>query len=129
MLDDRPTPSSTDNDAPVWDSVSNDASWKLYLGDYYGSQAVPAYAAPSRETDFTGLPPACAFVGSADPFHDEVETYMENLKKGGVPIHFKAFNGGFHAFERMCANTTIAKEAIAFYMEAYDFAVNNYFAP
>jgi acetyl esterase/lipase len=128
MLDDRPTNSSTDNDAPVWDSVSNNASWRLYLGDYYGGNKVPVYAAPARAKDFSGLPPACCFVGSIDPFYDETTVYIENLKRSGVPVQFKVYNGCFHAFDRMCANTDIAKDAVSFLMENFMYAVNNYFS-
>lgn len=52
MLDDRPTKTSKNNDAPVWNTKSNIAAWKLYLGDDYGTDRVSKYAAPARETDF-----------------------------------------------------------------------------
>jgi acetyl esterase/lipase len=129
MLDDRPTSSSTGNDAPVWDSVSNNAAWRMYLGDCYGGDNVPAYAAPARAKNFAGLPPACCFVGSIEAFYDETVTYIENLKKSGVPVQFKVFDGCYHAFVRMCPNANIAKEAISFLMENFMYAVNNYFAP
>jgi len=129
MLDDRPTNSSTGNDAPVWDSVSNNASWRLYLDGYYGGDDVPAYAAPARAKNFAGLPPACAFVGDIEPFHDETAAYMENLKKSGVPVHFKVYSGCFHAFVRMCPDANISKDAISFLTESFMYAANNYFVP
>jgi acetyl esterase/lipase len=128
MLDDRPTESSTGNDAPVWDSVSNTASWKLYLGDRYNSDTVPVYAAPGRTADFTGLPPACAFVGSIEPFCDETVTFMDNLKKSGAPVHFTVFDGCFHAFDQMCRKTAIAGQAAEFLMDTFKYAVQNYYA-
>lgn len=57
MLDDRPTETSKNNDAPVWNTKSNIAAWELYLGGDYGTDRVSKYAAPARETDFSGLPP------------------------------------------------------------------------
>jgi len=55
MIDDRPNESSIDNDAPLWNSSKNDASWKLYLGDLYGSEEIPYYAVPARAEDYSGL--------------------------------------------------------------------------
>jgi len=128
MLDDRPTKSSVNNDAPVWDTVSNNASWKLYLGEMYGKQDIPSFAVPARETNYSNLPPACAFVGSIDPFHDEVLQYIKNLEESGVPANHKVFDGCFHAFERMYADTEVAKEALKFMTESFTYAVQNYFA-
>ncbi len=71
MLDDRTTVSSSDNMAPVWNEKSNENGWELYLGGLYGMADVPAYAAPARATDYSGLPPTCSFVGSVEPFLDE----------------------------------------------------------
>ena len=128
MLDDRPTESSKDNDAPLWYSKVNDASWKLYLGDLYGTDRVPEYAVPARALNYTGLPPACSFVGAIEPFYSETAAYMENLKKSGIPVHFKIFKGCFHAFDQMCPNTDIAKEAVSFLMDSFNYAVKNYFS-
>ena len=129
MLDDRPTNSSTDNNDPVWSSVSNVASWKLYLGDLYGSDEIPIYAAPSRAENLSGLPPALSYVGNLDPFHDENVTFFEKLKTHGVHVDFKVFDGCFHAFDQLHRDTEISKEAIYFLMEKYMFAVSNFFAP
>ena len=128
MLDDRLTPSSTDNNAPVWNSALNEGAWRLYLGGIYGGE-VPAYAAPGRAENYAGLPPACSFVGSIDPFYDETVTFMEKLKQNGIKTHFKTFDGCFHAFDQMCGKTNIAKEAVTFLMDSFLYAVNNYFAP
>ena len=129
MIDDRPTPSSTDNYAPVWNSALNNGAWQLYLGDYCGSAEVPIYAAPGRAGDYSGFPPVCTFVGSIDPFFDETVTFIEKLKQNNIPVHFKTFDGCFHAFDQMCLGANIAKQAISFLMESYMFAVNNYFSP
>jgi len=129
MLDNRPTESSTDNDAPVWNSSKNDASWQLYLGDLCTSAEIPYYAVPARAEDYSGLPPACAFVGSIEPFFDETVVYIRNLEKSGILIHFKVFDGCFHAFDRMCPDTEITKEAVSFLMDTFNYAINNYFAP
>ncbi|MCL2050902.1 MAG: alpha/beta hydrolase [Lachnospiraceae bacterium] len=129
MLDDRPTSSSKDNDAPLWYTAINKASWQLYLGDYYGREDVPAYAVPARAVDYANLPPACSFVGSIEPFLAETEAYMNSLKNCGITAAFKVFEGCFHAFDQICPDTDIAKEAVAFLMEHYNNAVKNHFAP
>lgn len=67
MLDDRDTESSRDNHGQVWNTRKNHIAWKLYLrGTPKGH--VPAYAAPARAQDVSGLPPAYTFVGDGEPF-------------------------------------------------------------
>ncbi|MCL2277449.1 MAG: alpha/beta hydrolase [Treponema sp.] len=129
MIDDRLTPSSTDNNAPVWNSALNEGAWRLYLGDYYSKSDIPAYAVPARAKNYKGLPPACSFVGSIDPFRDETSSFINMLRETGTPVHYKIFDGCFHAFDQMCPDANITKQAISFLMENYRYAVNNYFAP
>ena len=129
MLDDRmATPSSQNNRMPVWDSDSNEKAWKAYLGPLYGTEDVPCYAAPARVKDFTGLPPACAFVGTVDPFYDETAQYMRSLQEAGIPARFKAFEGCYHAFDVMAPRSEESKEAREFYMDCFNEAVARYFA-
>ncbi len=129
MLDDRMnTPSARDNDAPLWNSKSNDISWRLYLGDLFGKPDVPAYAAPARAEDLRNLPPTCSFVGSIEPFRDEAVAYLEKLHASGVPVHYKVFKGCFHAFDIVCAKSSVAREAADFLMGSFRYAVDHYFA-
>jgi acetyl esterase/lipase len=99
MLDDRPTESSRDNNAPMWDTESNQIAWKLYLGELYNTENVPAYAAPGRATDYSGLPPTCTFVGGAEPFRDETVAYINRLNQANIPTFFQIYPGGFHGFD------------------------------
>ncbi len=129
MLDDRmDTQSATDNDAPLWNSKSNHVAWRLYLGALLGKEDVPEYAAPSRSRDLTGLPPACSFVGSIDPFHDEMIDYLERLRAAGTFVNYKVFDGCFHGFDVLCAGTKIGREARDFLMTCFRYAVEHYFA-
>lgn len=129
MIDDRMnTPSAVDNDAPVWDARSNKVGWQLYLGSLFDQKEVPVYAAPARNTDFRQLPPALSFVGSVEPFRDETKEYMQHLQADGIPVKFKVFEGAFHAFDILSRNSSIGKEATAFLMDGFDYAVKNYFA-
>ena len=70
MLDDRDTESSRDNHAPVWNTKRNHAAWKKYLGELWGQDVSP-YAAPARQENYKGLPPAYTFVGDIEPFYRE----------------------------------------------------------
>lgn len=125
MLDDRLTKSSTDNDAPMWNTKSNQEAWKIYLKEVYGTD-VSKYAAPARETDYTNLPPAYTFVGSIDPFLDETKAYIENLKNAGIEAELDIYPGCYHSFDYLCQKTSIAKKAIAKYIEKFKEAAERY---
>jgi acetyl esterase/lipase len=128
MIDDRmETESARDNDAPVWNSVSNENAWKLYLGELYGKE-VPPYAAAARETDYTGLPPAVTFVGDIEPFHDETVAYIENLRKAGVPAEIAIYPGCYHGFDLVSPKSDVGKQAGDFFITAYRYAAEHYFA-
>ena len=129
MLDDRMiTPSSQNNDAPVWNTKSNENGWKLYLREMYGKDHVPAYAAPARLTDYSNLPPAFTFVGSVEPFRDETVAYMKQLKNAGIPVRYKVFRGCFHAFDLMAPNSKPAKEARELLWDSFRYAESHFFA-
>lgn len=128
MLDDRmTTESAKENNAPVWDSQANRVAWGLYLADC-AKENVPAYAAPSRATDFTGLPPAVSFVGDLEPFRDEIVFYVKKLRAAGVKVDFQIYPGCYHAFDRMNPYAKVSKKAMAFLLESFKYAVENYFA-
>jgi acetyl esterase/lipase len=129
MIDDRnETASARDNDAPVWSEKHNKLAWRLYLGDLSGGD-VPKYAAPARETDYASLPPTATFVGELDPFRDETIAYVENLRAAGVPVEFKRFEGCYHGFDGIGANTRVGREANEFVHEQFTKAVDTCFAP
>lgn len=58
MLDDRNDTPSTYQMAGlgVWDRTANETGWTALLGSRRGGPDVPAYAAPARAEDLTGLP-------------------------------------------------------------------------
>ncbi|MBO5500713.1 MAG: alpha/beta hydrolase, partial [Clostridia bacterium] len=87
MIDDRmATPSQQDNDAPVWNSKNNEAAWQMYLSGRRGAEDIPAWAAPAREEDLTGMPPTCTYVGTIEPFRDETIAYVEKMQASGVRV-------------------------------------------
>jgi acetyl esterase/lipase len=129
MLDDSmKSKSAKNNRAPVWNAKSNYNAWKLYLGELFGTKNVPYYAAPARAEDYSNLPPAATFVGELEIFRDETVQYVENLRKAGVPVDFEIYKGSYHAFEQICPRAEISKEAVAFIMNSFKYAVKNYFA-
>jgi len=127
MIDDRPTPSSKDNDSPLYDGTTNESGWKVYLGDLYGGD-VPPTAAPARETDYRGLPPTVTFVGGIEPFRDETIAYVENLRAAGVPVSFREFEGAWHAFDGLAPRAKVSKDAKAWKQEQFTRFLESYFA-
>jgi acetyl esterase/lipase len=100
MLDDaQATPSLGAAGLYVWDARSNDFGWRSYLGDLYGSEDVPPYAAAARATDLAGLPPTCIVVGSIDGFRDEDADYARRLNQAGVPCELHVIAGLPHAYQ------------------------------
>ncbi len=100
MLDDRQhTHSSQLDDLPIWDRHANTYGWQSYLGPRYGTDDVPATAAPARSDDLAGLPPAFVAVGSIDGFHDEDLEYATRLNRAGVATEIHVYPGAPHGFQ------------------------------
>jgi acetyl esterase/lipase len=111
MLDDRDaTPSAKDyRDIGLWSGGSNDTGWTSFLGPIKrGSADVPAYAAPARATDLSGLPPTFIDVGGAELFRDEDVEYATRLWAAGVPCELHVIPGIWHAFEAFAPDHPIS---------------------
>ena len=97
MLDDRQsTASSQAEDLLGWRRESNTFGWKSYLGELYGLDDVPGTAAPAREKDLSGLPPALILIGGADGFRDESIDYALRLGAAGVETELHVYPGVPH---------------------------------
>lgn len=96
-LDDRlETPSMQQfDDTPMWNRPNAIASWRHYLGPEHSGETSP-YAAPSRCTNLSGLPPAYVSVMEFDPLRDEGVLYALALLQAGVATELHAFPGTFH---------------------------------
>ena len=127
MIDHRDTESSRDNHGISWNTRRNHAAWKLYLRGQEGDD-VPAYASPSRRTEYDGLPPCYTFVGDREAFYCETLQYAENLKKAGVPASVDIYPTGFHAFDMLLPFRKISKKAIAAFEREYLYAAEHYSA-
>lgn len=110
MIDDRnETVSSRQvTDIGVWDRDMNIEAWDAYLGEHSGSADVPAYAAPARAADLSGLPPAFLDVGTHDAFRTETTRYAERLAASGVETEFHLRPGAFHAYDQFAPETEIS---------------------
>ena len=124
MLDHRDTDSSRNNHGISWNTKRNHAAWKLYLRDVDGE--IPAYASPARQTDYSSLPPAYTFVGDREPFYCETLTYIENLKKVGVPARVDVYPTGFHAFDMLLPFRRISRQAVSEFEKQYLYAAEHY---
>jgi acetyl esterase len=97
-LDDRLQTKSMQTfvDSPLWNRPLAVQSWQAYLGPLYGAADVPAYAAPARAADLSGLPPAYISTAENDPLRDEGITYAQRLLQAGVSVELHQFPGTFH---------------------------------
>ena len=129
MLDDRDTPSSRFNFEPMWNTPQNHRGWRLYLGKLWHTDNVPPYAAPARQTNYAGLPPAYTFVGRGEPFHDETLTFIENLRQAGVEASVDVYPFWYHGFDLVRAWNPRARRAAAVFEEHFRYALAHYFAP
>lgn len=129
MLDDRDTESSRDNHARNWNTKRNHKAWKRYLRDAYGTEIVSRYAAPSRCTDFHGLPPCYTYVGSIEPFRDETLAYVKNLQNAGIRAEVDVYPNWFHAYDILFPAAKESRKAIARFEEKVAYSIAHDFAP
>ncbi|WP_031482197.1 alpha/beta hydrolase [Streptomyces bicolor] len=111
MLDDR-------NDSPsvhqmaglgIWDRTANETGWTALLRERRGGPDVPAYAAPARAEDLSGLPPAFLDVGSAETFRDEVVAYASRIWQAGGVAELHVWPGGFHGFDGFAPQAALSR--------------------
>lgn len=125
MIDDRDTDSSRANHGIVWNTKLNHRGWRAYLGGLYGKE-IPATAAPARETDYSGLPPAYTFVGKREPFYCETVTYIKNLRRAGVEAKIDIYDSGMHAFDMLTPHRKISRAAAREFEKQYLIAAEHY---
>lgn len=98
VLDDRmATPSMRAfTEPPLFNSGDVRHMWRHYLG---GRADVPAYAAPARAEDLSGLPRAYVLVPEHDPLRDEGLAYAHRMIVSGVPTELHHVPGACHGFD------------------------------
>ncbi|GAA4326168.1 alpha/beta hydrolase [Streptomyces venetus] len=119
MLDDRNDTPSTYQMAGlgVWDRTANETGWTALLGERRGGPDVPAYAAPARAEDLSGLPPAFLDVGSAETFRDEVVAYASRIWQAGGMAELHVWPGGFHGFDGFAPQAALSQSARAAHLD------------
>jgi acetyl esterase/lipase len=113
MLDDRnQTPSSFELEGVgVWDRTSNQTGWAALLGEQRGGPGVSPYAAPAREKDLSGLPPAFIDVGSVETFRDEDVDYALRMWRAGGQAELHVWPGAFHGFDGLAPDAVLSRAA------------------
>lgn len=113
MIDDRNVESASEElaDTLIWTRGCNQVGWASYLGDLYGREDVPIYAAPHRAQDLSGLPQTMLITGELDLFVKENIDYANRLLQAEVPCSLQLFRGAFHGFNNMAAESSMAKQA------------------
>jgi len=112
MIDDRNVSAASYaiTDPRMWNRESNRLGWKAYLGRDGGGADVSPYAAPSRATDLSKLPPAYIPVGALDLFVDENIEYAQRLIQAGVPTELHVYPGAFHGFDLFAPSAKVSKQ-------------------
>lgn len=97
----------------TWQRDMNLLAWSCVLGDVAFSDEAPAYAAPSRATDLSGLPPAYIEVGEAETFRDEDTSYALGIWATGGQAELHVWGGGAHGFDMYMPGAEITRAALA----------------
>ncbi|HKS46902.1 MAG TPA: alpha/beta hydrolase [Amycolatopsis sp.] len=92
-------------------------TWDTYLGPARGGTISP-YAAPSRATDLSGLPPAYVMTCGLDPLRDEGQDYALRLMRANVPVELKDVPGAWHFFEGFAPHAALTRETTAHWLHA-----------
>lgn len=126
MIDDRNVThsSQTITEPKVWNRQSNLLAWKAYTGFDPGSDHTSPYAAATRASDLSGLPPAYIPVGSLDLFLDENIHFAQRLMQAGVPTELHIFDGAYHGFYVFAPDADVSKRCVQGYESALKRALH-----
>ncbi len=102
---------------PIWNQGTSFNAWEMYLDGSPGEAASP-YAAASRATDLSGLPPAYICVGSEDLFRDEDVEYAQRLSAADIPCELAVFPGMYHGGDMFVPNATVSERLKTSFLRA-----------
>ena len=121
MISHLDTESSRDNHGKIWNTRRNHFGWHLYLRSDAKKQDVSLYASPSRQTNYSGLPPCYSFVGRGEPFYAETLRYVHDLKAAGTWAELDVYPTDVHAFDMLYPEQDIARKAAERLLERVRF--------
>ncbi len=84
---------------------------------HYGADPQNPYALPAKAQTLKGLPSATVLTAEIDPLASEGESYAERLKKDGVKVDYRQFDGVTHEFFGMAPVVPKAQDAQKFAVE------------
>lgn len=128
MIDDtQPDDPDRAISSPIWDTRMNRLGWGAYLsGLRERGEAIPAYAAPTRNDDYSNFPPTITFVGTLEPFYWETAEYVAALREAGVEVVYEEFEDCFHGFDAI-GDAEISKRARDFTYKGFARFYDRYF--
>ena len=103
-------------DSPVFDRAAAELMWTRYLGEQ--REDPPAYAAPGRTLDLTGLPPAYVLTAEHDPLRDEGIEYAVRLIAAGNHVELHHLPGTFHSFDSIVPTAGLSQRVRQDYLAA-----------
>lgn len=84
-----------------------------FADQYFATEAdrhLP-YGSPSK-ADLRNLPPAMVMTAECDPLRDQGEAYAEKLRRAGVSVELKRYDGMIHPFLSLAGIVEAGREAI-----------------
>ncbi|PAF19048.1 alpha/beta hydrolase [Terribacillus saccharophilus] len=86
-----------------------------FRSHYYRTEADRShpYASPVHSEFLHTLPPAAILTAEYDPLRDEAQAYAERLKREGVDVFVKNYEGLIHGFAGFTAEVEEAYQAVA----------------
>ena len=123
MISNIDTDTSANNYGKVWNTRRNHLGWRVYLRSDAKKKVSP-YAAPSQQTDYSGLPPCYTFVGEGEPFYRETLDYVSALKAAGVDAEADVYPTNVHAFDMLKPDEELSIEAIRRFNMHFEKAVD-----
>ncbi|MFF1574492.1 alpha/beta hydrolase [Leifsonia sp. NPDC058292] len=98
----------------TWTREANLLAWSCVLGDDLAASVdASPYAAPTRATDLSGLPPAFIEVGSAELFRDEDVEFAGRIWATGGEAELHVWSGAFHGFDMYAPASELTRAALA----------------
>jgi acetyl esterase len=107
-------------DGYILSRADMDWFWGHYLGPNDRTNPI---ACPARAKNLANLPAAFVLTAEADPLRDEGEAYAEAMRRAGVDVRLKRYNGVCHGFFSMAALIDKGKQAVADACEALRIAI------